>query len=731
MPSSGIAGTIFYNADTDEQLNLVPVPPGEEFNLDNLVSNTKYRIYAKTVDRAGNLSVASSVYEFETLNSGPVLDPLSAEDAAGVDQIVNAVMHSGDHQTGVMVALETPRGSYKKAYGTAGTRPLTTDDHFRIGSVTKTFTAQAVFMECDKGNLSLDDTVDQYISGIPNGNVITIRNLLEMQSGLANDQVNLQFMIQLGLAPAGPWSPDNTLSYLKKTPAVKPPGTVWDYNSGNTILCGYILKQITGRSIRDIILEDIVTPLGMTETTWPTGTTIQAPFCHGYCNNFFSALSGTIPIISAILVALTGGQIVDITTLNPAFFDAAGAMTSTIGDLLKWGRELRDHTLISDEMHEERITISSVGPGSGIALGSVPPQDINYGLATFQVGSWFGHDGSIPGFSTSCMFNPRSGAVIVAMENFQTASIDAECKTFYNIARFLMPSSTNDPDYLLPQDIALQGIESSEAFGNFRSYIWAPPGDEDGKTDIPHKIPFVIGKSSGMPQTLYPVSITSEEAFGTPSIEPEITGTDQLVTLSGITSEQAFGSLGVNTFIPTAPVAFIASGTYNLPENATKIDYAALGAGAGGAGNSYQNGPGGRAGAWAIGTLIVGTDIKIGSSITITIGAGGAAGGWAAFGGNGGNTIITYTDPSDVVHTITAAGGLAGVAGGSFVGVGPNPISQTLNEQTYDAGASQTALTSPGSPGYVPGGGGAGSSTAGANAGGRGARGQAWLYAHQ
>ena len=71
-----------------------------------------------------------------------------------------------------------------KSYGVAGKKKLTPDAYYRMGSITKSFTALAVLREVEKGNLSLDDKLSKFVSGVPNGNLITIKHLLMMRSGV-------------------------------------------------------------------------------------------------------------------------------------------------------------------------------------------------------------------------------------------------------------------------------------------------------------------------------------------------------------------------------------------------------------------------------------------------------------------------------------------------------------------------------------------------------------------
>src|ERR671916_3528360 len=97
---------------------------------------------------------------------------------------------------GVVAAVQTPQYTWVRALGVAdraSKEPMTPNMHHRIGSVTKTYTATLLLQAEAKGLLSLDDTIDQYIKGVPNGDEITLRQLATMTSGIATYSENRKF----------------------------------------------------------------------------------------------------------------------------------------------------------------------------------------------------------------------------------------------------------------------------------------------------------------------------------------------------------------------------------------------------------------------------------------------------------------------------------------------------------------------------------------------------------
>jgi D-alanyl-D-alanine carboxypeptidase len=116
--------------------------------------------------------------------SGPVSSALAsslASDVAGAMKQIAA--------TGAVVSVQTPKGTWTKAFGVADPAtgdPMTTDVYQRLGSITKTFTGTLILQLVDEGTIRLSDPIDRYVSGIPNGSTVTIKTLLDMTSGLAS-----------------------------------------------------------------------------------------------------------------------------------------------------------------------------------------------------------------------------------------------------------------------------------------------------------------------------------------------------------------------------------------------------------------------------------------------------------------------------------------------------------------------------------------------------------------
>jgi CubicO group peptidase (beta-lactamase class C family) len=416
---------IGYNWYVDGvQVNDAPVTA--TYTIPGLASNTDYTITARAVDAAGNEGELSDPKVFETSAVAvPVEGPMSAADAAAIDAIV-AAYKVADNPS-VMVSVTGPKGYYSKAYGYADRdtkAPQHLDNHFRIASVTKTFTARAILLQVDAGELSLDDTVGQYVTDITNGDTITIKQLLMHTSGVYEYLADLGVLATIGLAPTSAFSEEAALNVIRNKPATFAPGEKYQYMNSNYVLLGAVLHAITGRPVNQVITEDILVPLGLTETSWPDGVNLPAPASKGY---------------SPPLVLFFGGG--EMTAFNPWLAGAAGALVSTMGDLVKWAHELRVGTQLSTNMQElwRETQMAVPNPYEG-------PETAGYGFGALSIGSWMGHDGGINGFKDVVMTNMDNGAVIVVMQNWSSSN-PPQGNLFVRIAEHLYPETLVQRDY--------------------------------------------------------------------------------------------------------------------------------------------------------------------------------------------------------------------------------------------------------------------------------------------
>src|SRR6478735_8277399 len=158
--------------------------------------------------------------------SSETAKPMSDALAQRLDAAVNHAMTAAG-VPGAIIGIWGPDGDYVRAFGVADktTRaPMKTDFYSRIGSATKTFTVTAILQLADQGKLGLDDSIAEFIDGVPLGDRITLRQLARMQSGLVNYTATPDFQKAMFADPRRPFTPHELIDFAFTQPNKFPPG---------------------------------------------------------------------------------------------------------------------------------------------------------------------------------------------------------------------------------------------------------------------------------------------------------------------------------------------------------------------------------------------------------------------------------------------------------------------------------------------------------------------------
>ncbi|HZR39443.1 MAG TPA: serine hydrolase domain-containing protein, partial [Ktedonobacteraceae bacterium] len=258
------------------------------------------------------------------------------------------------HVPGAVIFVQSARtGSWVTNLGTSNIAthaPMNPDLYFRIGSITKTLTGTVILQLVDQGKLRLDDPVAKYQPEVPNGGHITLRELLDMRSGLYNYSEDDSFGQALEAHPNRVWTPQELIAISFKHPPYFAPGQDFHYSNTNFILLGMIIEQITGHPVEYEFQQRIFTPLGMTHSLLPPrpSTEIPAPYAHGYMFN--------TPAISNDEINESTQNLADVTIWNPSWGWTAGSAISTLHDLEIWAKALASGKLLSPATQKERLT---------------------------------------------------------------------------------------------------------------------------------------------------------------------------------------------------------------------------------------------------------------------------------------------------------------------------------------------------------------------------------------
>jgi D-alanyl-D-alanine carboxypeptidase len=318
---------------------------------------------------------------------------------------------------GAMVLLRTPQGDFAFGYGATelgGTTPPRADTHFRAASNTKTMTAAVIMLLAREGKLGFDDPVSKYVEGVPNGETITIAELLNMRSGLYNYTSAPELAEILERDPTRAWTPEGLLALAFKRPPNFAPGAEYEYCNTNYALLGLIAEKLAGAPLEKIFQDRLFGPLGLQHTLLPVSTSnaIPEPFAHGYLYGSSSYALADAPYPADLIAAAKAGSLKpnDDTWQNRSYAHAAGGVISTADDLAIWIRALVGGKVFNADT--QRQWLDSLEPEDPNKPGG---QKYGYGIAELSFGPnhVYFHGGEMPGYNSFMGYDPVNDVTLI------------------------------------------------------------------------------------------------------------------------------------------------------------------------------------------------------------------------------------------------------------------------------------------------------------------------------
>jgi CubicO group peptidase (beta-lactamase class C family) len=274
-----------------------------------------------------------------------------------------------------------------KGYGYANLEwqvPDSADTKFRLGSITKQFTAACILLLEERGKLNTDDPVKKYLPDAPSAwDHVTIYNLLTHTSGIPSFTEFPDYQSN----EAKPTTPEQLVAWFRDKPLEFQPGKDWHYSNSGYALLGYLIEKITGQRYQDFVEENIFKPLGMENSGYDSSTAVIPHRAAGYS----PAPDGPV---------------------NAGYIDmsipfSAGALYSTTHDLLRWEQALFAGELLSTESLRKMTIPFKRNYGCGLLVRTVN------GLNVID------HGGGIEGFSTMLAYYPDDKLTVVVLGNLE------------------------------------------------------------------------------------------------------------------------------------------------------------------------------------------------------------------------------------------------------------------------------------------------------------------------
>lgn len=329
--------------------------------------------------------------------------------------------------------------------------PVEPDDHVRVGSITKTFTAIGILLLAQEGKLTLDDPIEMWLPGVMSSfeqGKIKIRYLLNHTSGLPNIwgvppdlvgamdpkgcepnslDLNLgcNFYTVYCTEPAGGIKATALVTAINTeasptAPNAKPLPTPWGYANTNYNLLGMIIEKVAGQTWEKFVTERFIDKLGLTGTSIPvmgtSDTSIPAPYAHGYISP-----AATCPLFS------DSPNMVDYSVFAPDPAWSAGAIISTVEDIARWIRAVQSGQVLDPEYLEIYKTLDLVDAS---LCPNRKPAKYGLGITVDEIEGYWGHRGQILGYDCSMQYQPIHDTVYVACATKTFPSADCNDTTY-------------------------------------------------------------------------------------------------------------------------------------------------------------------------------------------------------------------------------------------------------------------------------------------------------------
>jgi CubicO group peptidase (beta-lactamase class C family) len=304
--------------------------------------------------------------------------------AARMEELVQSYVTSKQFMGSVLVSQQG-KVLLGKGYGYANLEweiPNSTTTKFRLGSITKQFTAASILLLEERGKLKVEDPVKKHMADAPAAwDKITIFHLLTHTSGIPS----FTSFPDYRTSEATPATPESLVARFRDKPLEFQPGEKWNYSNSGYVLLGYLIEKISGQSYSEFVQQNIFTPLGMKDSGYDSNFAVIAHRAAGYA-------PGTNGPVNAGFIHMT-------------IPFSAGALYSTTEDLMRWEEGLFGGKLLSPASLAKMTTPFKQDYAFGLAVST------NHGHKVIE------HGGGIEGFNTQLSYYPDDKLIVAVLGN--------------------------------------------------------------------------------------------------------------------------------------------------------------------------------------------------------------------------------------------------------------------------------------------------------------------------
>jgi CubicO group peptidase (beta-lactamase class C family) len=310
--------------------------------------------------------------------------------------------------SGAVLVMKQGKVLLRQGYGLADMEwsiPNDPETKFRIGSITKQFTATCILQLAEQGKLNLQDKLSKYFPGYPNGDSVTIHTLLNHTSGI----FNYTDLPEFGMVSHTSLSYDSIITFFKNKPFTFSPGKKFSYSNSGYFLLGSIVEKVSGQSYSSYLRKNIFDKLGMINTGADRLDTVLPHRARGYTKDNKTFINANY--------------------LSMEWAFSAGSLYSTLDDLYKWDRALYGTMVLSSDAKQKMFTPGLSRYGYGLIIDS------------FETHPRIWHNGGINGFSSHFTRFVNDDICVVIFSNNETNAdlIDAGLSTILYDIPILIP----------------------------------------------------------------------------------------------------------------------------------------------------------------------------------------------------------------------------------------------------------------------------------------------------
>ncbi len=208
------------------------------------------------------------------------VDPAKAEVARG---LVETAMEQLHLRSAIVRVSDDGRNLLSDAWGVSlSGQAATTDMHLRNGAVAISYMSTLLLRLCEQGKVALDDRLSTWLPNFAHADEVTLGELASMTSGYHDYVLDPDFIEAVYADPFRAWTPEQLLAFVDAEPLWYKPGSNWSYAHTNYVLLGLALEKATGRSIPDLLQENVLGPLGLENTADPGSPALPEPVLHAY-----------------------------------------------------------------------------------------------------------------------------------------------------------------------------------------------------------------------------------------------------------------------------------------------------------------------------------------------------------------------------------------------------------------------------------------------------------------